>query len=136
MQAADACRAAADGSVLLGHRLRVAPLADGHDDAGRLKAKKASKAEAPTTEARDAIDLVRDVADIRAVLSDIVMPGQVNGLALVEELRRIRPGLPLALMTGYREGPAEEATRPACPVLPKPFTSNMPAKTMSEILAP
>lgn len=89
-----------------------------------------------TTEARDAIDLVRDVADIRAVLSDIVMPGQVNGLALVEELRRIRPGLPLALMTGYREGPAEEATRPACPVLPKPFTSNMLAKTMSEILAP
>ena len=53
---ADACRAAADGSVLLGHRLRVAPLADGHDDAGRLKAKKASKAEAPNTEARDAIE--------------------------------------------------------------------------------
>ncbi len=89
-----------------------------------------------TTEARDAIDLVRDVADIRAVLSDIVMPGQVNGLALVEELSRIRPGLPLALMTGYREGPAEETTRPACPVLPKPFTSRMLAKTMSEILAP
>ncbi|MCA1243651.1 PAS-domain containing protein [Stappia stellulata] len=89
-----------------------------------------------TTEARDAIDLVRDVPDIRAVLSDIVMPGQVNGLALVEELRRIRPGLPMALMTGYREGPAKEATRPACPVLPKPFTSSMLAKTMSEILAP
>lgn len=48
-----------------------------------------------TTEARDAIDLVRDVADIRAVVSDIVMPGQINGLALIAEIRRIRPGLRL-----------------------------------------
>lgn len=89
-----------------------------------------------TTEARDAIDLVRDVADIRAVVSDIVMPGQINGLALIAEIRRIRPGLPLALMTGYREGPDAEAVRPACPVLPKPFTTSSLAKTMSEILAP
>ncbi|MBC2861164.1 PAS-domain containing protein [Stappia sp. 28M-7] len=83
----------------------------------------------------DALDLVRDVEDIRAVLSDIVMPGQTNGIALVAELRKRRPGLPVALMTGYRQGPTLEAQSPDCPVLPKPFSSRLLARTMNEILA-
>ncbi len=88
-----------------------------------------------TGDASDALDLVRDVADIRAVLSDIVMPGQMSGIALVNEVRKTRPGLPVALMTGYRQGAASGAGAPDCPVLPKPFSSRLLARTMNEILA-
>ena len=88
-----------------------------------------------TGDAGDALDLVRDVADIRAVLSDIVMPGQMNGLALLHEVRKTRPGLPVALMTGYRQGPSPDGSTPDCPVLPKPFSAGLLARTMNEILA-
>ncbi len=37
------------------------------------------------------------------VLSDIRMPGQLDGLGLAAWLRRWRPALPLVLMTGYTE---------------------------------
>ncbi|WP_349358308.1 PAS-domain containing protein [Stappia sp.] len=100
-----------------------------------------------TGDTGDALDLVRDVDDIRAVLSDIVMPGQLSGLALVREVHRLRPGLPVALMSGYRQGPNRETgqgtgqgtgpgeARAGCPVLSKPFTTRMLAKTVSGILA-
>ncbi|MEQ9259421.1 MAG: PAS domain-containing protein [Roseovarius sp.] len=38
---------------------------------------------------------------IDVVLSDIVMPGPVQGTQLARTLRRSRPGLPVILMTGY-----------------------------------
>ncbi|MAA98880.1 MAG: hybrid sensor histidine kinase/response regulator [Stappia sp.] len=87
-----------------------------------------------TGEADDALDLVTQIADIRAVLSDIVMPGQSSGLALAEAIGNRRPDLPIALMSGYREGTASEAP-PAWPVLAKPFTTGLLARTMSEILS-
>jgi FixJ family two-component response regulator len=41
-----------------------------------------------------------DDLDVACVLSDIQMPG-MNGHALVEELHRRRPDLPVVLMTAY-----------------------------------
>lgn len=93
-----------------------------------------------TNEAKDAVDLIASVPDIQAVLSDVVMPGQMNGMDLVAAIRRARPDLPTALMTGYRRGPGQEGVPPDCavgdcPVLAKPFTICALAQTMSEILA-
>ncbi|WP_209001887.1 PAS-domain containing protein [Stappia albiluteola] len=84
----------------------------------------------------DALDLVREVDEIRAVLSDIVMPGRTSGTAFAETLRSLRPDLPVALMSGYRQAGGGRALEEiACPVLEKPFTTRMLAQTMSEILA-
>ncbi len=86
-----------------------------------------------TTSAEDALQLVREVPEIRAMLSDIVMPGGMDGLALVEAARAARPELPVALMSGYRGG--QPTVELPCPVLAKPFTTRMLADVTSEILA-
>jgi two-component system, NtrC family, sensor kinase len=53
------------------------------------------------------------------VLSDIAMPGSMNGIALAFELRKQRPTLPVLLTTGYAEQ-LGEAVGSGLRVLPKP----------------
>lgn len=53
------------------------------------------------------------------VFSDIVMPGNMDGLSLAHHLREIRPGLPILLATGYSEVAAN--VRGAFPILRKPY---------------
>ncbi|MXN65288.1 PAS domain-containing protein [Stappia sp. GBMRC 2046] len=90
-----------------------------------------------STDTEDALSLVRDVPEIVAVVSDVVMPGQLNGTALARKMREVRPDLPIALMSGYRSDRAGKDTREAgCSVLEKPFTSGMLANAMNEILDP
>lgn len=61
--------------------------------------------------------------DIHLLLTDIVLPGQ-DGLALAREVRRLRPGIRIAYMSGF----SEEALRmkgnveSGVPLLEKPFT--------------
>jgi signal transduction histidine kinase len=57
--------------------------------------------------------------DIDAVLSDIVMPGQGDGLYLAREMRLTRPDVPIVLATGYSD--ALTATS-SFRVLLKPYT--------------
>ena len=70
----------------------------------------------------EALALMAAVADIRIVVSDIVMPGGVDGRALAERARRDRPELHVVLVSGY-SGPDDD-TRPVAgqtPILRKPF---------------
>ncbi|HYF60537.1 MAG TPA: ATP-binding protein [Burkholderiaceae bacterium] len=53
------------------------------------------------------------------VLSDIMMPGSMNGLALARHLRRRSPTLPIVLMTGYA-AEIHGALAAGFEVLPKP----------------
>jgi signal transduction histidine kinase len=55
-----------------------------------------------------------------AVLSDISMPGALDGIGLARHLRQYYPALPVALMTGYAERLAD-AEALQLRVLPKPF---------------
>jgi signal transduction histidine kinase len=57
--------------------------------------------------------------DIDVVLSDIVMPGQGDGLYLAQEMRLTRPDVPIVLATGYSD--ALTATT-SFRVLLKPYT--------------
>ncbi|HEV7253689.1 MAG TPA: ATP-binding protein [Mesorhizobium sp.] len=56
-----------------------------------------------------------------AVLSDVVMPGRTDGVALAQELRRRRPELPILLTTGFAGAP-ERVVSSGLPVLKKPYT--------------
>ena len=54
--------------------------------------------------ARDVDDALAQVAAdgaLQLVLTDVVMPGQRNGVDLAQELRRTRPHLPVVLISGY-----------------------------------
>jgi signal transduction histidine kinase/ActR/RegA family two-component response regulator len=57
-------------------------------------------------EARDghaALALIEHDPTIELVLSDVVMPGGMSGLELARRLRKLRPGLPIVLATGYTQ---------------------------------
>jgi PAS domain S-box-containing protein len=60
--------------------------------------------------AADGIDLV---------LSDIVMPGEMDGLALARILKKKHPGLPILLASGYSEAAQNAAAE--FPILRKPY---------------
>ena len=55
-----------------------------------------------TGNGREALEQWRDqIGVIDVLLTDMVMPGGVNGLELAEALRAIKPGLPVVIMSGY-----------------------------------
>ncbi|GAB4526822.1 MAG: PAS-domain containing protein [Roseibium sp.] len=87
--------------------------------------------------AEDARSLALDLPELRGVLSDIVMPGQVNGLALAREIRRKRADLGIALMSGYADWSALAGQERGCefPVLAKPFADDQLADTLQQILS-
>lgn len=54
------------------------------------------------------------------VLSDIHMPGQLNGIDLAERMQRFEPRIPVILVTGYAEE-LDRARQVDARVLAKPF---------------
>lgn len=89
----------------------------------------------------DALELARDVAEIRAMLSDVVMPGQMNGLALARQIRRERPDIGIALMSGYADyggqaaDPGQSPDATGFPILAKPFGMAALSGTLRKITA-
>jgi signal transduction histidine kinase/ActR/RegA family two-component response regulator len=73
-------------------------------------------------EARDAdealVVLQRERFD--AVVSDIVMPGSMNGAGLAKAIRRRWPSMPVLLVSGYSDS-AAEARSLGIAVVPKPY---------------
>jgi signal transduction histidine kinase len=55
------------------------------------------------------------------VLSDVMMPGKMDGIDLAHELRRHRPDLPVLLASGYAIAPERLAGLDIC-MLAKPYT--------------
>jgi len=52
------------------------------------------------TDAMEALVILERVPEVRLVLSDIRMP-RANGIDLLQEIHKTRPGLPIVLMTGF-----------------------------------
>lgn len=69
------------------------------------------------------------------MFSDIMMPGDMNGLDLAREVRRRRPDLPVLLTSGYAESVLSEAANERIPVLAKPYDINALAVAVSKVLA-
>ncbi|NMG15514.1 Two component system fusion protein (sensory histidine kinase and response regulator) [Aromatoleum bremense] len=71
---------------------------------------------------QEAADIVENVTAISLVLSDVVMPGGLDGCGLTRFIRRFRPGLPVILMSGYVDR-ADAITKDlGVPLLAKPFS--------------
>ncbi|HEU4959496.1 MAG TPA: response regulator [Sphingomonas sp.] len=77
-----------------------------------------------------ALALVDRGLEIDVLLSDMMMPGEIDGLALARELRRRRPRLPVVLMTGY-SAVAAAAGQEGLRLLTKPFTLDDLAAALS-----
>ncbi len=74
----------------------------------------------------EAADLVENIPAIALVISDVVMPGVMDGRALARFVRRFRPDLPVVLMSGFAESHFQpHASIDAdlhLPLLAKPFS--------------
>jgi PAS domain S-box-containing protein len=67
------------------------------------------------------------------VFSDIVMAGELDGLALARELRTRSPGLPILLATGYSQ--AAERIGAEFPILRKPYRLAELSRAVGALLA-
>jgi len=65
------------------------------------------------------------------VVSDIVMPGGMNGIELAEELRHRKPKLPIVLVSGYAA--SANAAPSQFPVLRKPFRMEQLAQAIARL---
>ena len=70
--------------------------------------------------AAEALEMLEQDPGFDLVFSDMVMPGEMDGLGLAQEVRRRMPETPVLLTTGFSEA-ASAATGEAFPLLPKPY---------------
>jgi PAS domain S-box-containing protein len=71
--------------------------------------------------APNARDALGEIAknDVDLVFSDVVMPGDMDGLALASAIRKLRPDMPILLTTGYSDTARDAARR--FPIIRKPY---------------
>jgi CheY-like chemotaxis protein len=76
-----------------------------------------------------ALEELAQTPDIGLVLSDIMMPGGMDGVALVREMRLRQIHLPVLLVSGFAATAKREAEKEGIPLLAKPYTfSDLAAK--------
>jgi two-component system, NtrC family, sensor kinase len=80
--------------------------------------------------ATEALNLLTGGKSLELMFSDILMPGEMNGVELAREARRLRPRLPVVLTTGYSSS-ADAALREGFLVLRKPYDVNALRKMLS-----
>jgi FixJ family two-component response regulator len=70
------------------------------------------------------------------LLTDILMPGLMDGVELGRRVRHVRPGLPIVFMTGYADRVAAVLgqTIPSGHLLHKPFGRTELGRTISACL--
>ena len=80
----------------------------------------------------EAITCLTDNPAIQIVVTDQAMPG-MNGLELIDEMRRRFPSVRPVLATGYGESAADGSPLPDIPRLNKPYTQDDIAAIFAEL---
>jgi len=83
--------------------------------------------------AYDALETVRD-SDLDLVIADMKMPG-MNGMELLEECKKIKPELPVIIMTAYGtiETAVEAMKKHAYDYITKPFQNEQLKLTIKRL---
>lgn len=85
--------------------------------------------------ADEAISLVDQVSDIKAIVSDIIMPGRQSGIDLAQHIARRTTDIPLLLVSGLPATDAlVETARKQTQFLRKPFTEDMFHEALTELM--
>jgi len=79
-----------------------------------------------------ALDVLKGRARIDLLLTDLIMPGDMNGVELAREAVRLRPGLPVILSSGYTGEALSAAEETPWPLLRKPYGAEDLARTIAE----
>jgi CheY-like chemotaxis protein len=86
----------------------------------------------------EALEALRQIADIDLLFTDVVMPGGLNGRQLAEQAVRLRPGLPVLFTSGYTENAIVHHGRldPGVNLLNKPYRRRDLATKVRKALSP
>lgn len=76
----------------------------------------------PVTTGQAALNELAATPDIGLVLSDVMMPGGMDGMALVREMRQRSISLPVVLVSGFSAAAKRDAENEGIPLLPKPYS--------------
>ena len=76
-----------------------------------------------------ALELIEQVPDIAMLLTDVVMPGKVNGRQLASAVMAERPEVGIVLMSGYADGHSHDNAE-KLPILAKPFSRQELARAL------
>ena len=84
----------------------------------------------------DGVAAGRDGAAIDLLLTDVVLPGGMNGRELTEQVRQRRPAIKVLYMTGYTRNAIIHHGRldPDIDLLTKPFTADALTRKVRRIL--
>jgi PAS domain S-box-containing protein len=83
--------------------------------------------------ASDALEVLASGKDVALVFSDVVLPGQTDGLALARTVSDRYPQIPVVLTTGYTK---VFDTHPGFPVLRKPYQMSALGRVIRDALNP
>jgi DNA-binding NtrC family response regulator len=85
----------------------------------------------------DAIEELTENAGVRLVLSDLVMPGQKQGIDVLRTAKSLQPPLPVILMSGYADikNSNEEELKLADSFVEKPFALGHLSKEIESLMS-
>ena len=83
--------------------------------------------------ADQALSMVQQIPDIAIVVSDILMPGTLNGQQLAARIQQEHPTMQIILMSGYNE---VQTGSNSLPILAKPFVRQELAKALRDRTRP
>ena len=78
-----------------------------------------------------ALEMLEHIADIAIVVSDVIMPGGINGRQLAATVLENHPHMHVVLMSGYTDE-AQQGGGDELPVLAKPFSRRELARAMQK----
>ena len=81
-----------------------------------------------------ALRLLRSGVHVDLLVTDVGLPGGMNGRQVAEAAREGRPGLPVLFITGYAGSALKEHFAPGMAVIGKPFTLDMLAERVRAML--
>lgn len=83
------------------------------------------------SDAAEALALVNAGLVFDLLFTDIVIPGDLDGVALAAEVRRLRPGIPVLLTTGWGDRANDHG---GLALIGKPYRSAELTRTIRDIL--
>ena len=86
------------------------------------------------SDADEALDILRMRQDIRALFTDVNMPGAIDGLELAWLVRREWPGIHVIVTSGRVRPNSEELPEEGI-FVPKPYIPEAIARTLSELVS-
>jgi DNA-binding NtrC family response regulator len=82
----------------------------------------------------EAVALLKSVLAVDVVVTDLQMPGNVDGIALATRVRRARPGVPVIVVSGLPLSPVVAAVATA--FFRKPYDMQRLAELIASIVPP